>query len=185
MALDGIFLHCLQREIADGAVGDRVDKIHQPTKEEIVLTLRGRSGAKKLLLSCRPDSARVHFTDYAPENPARPPMFTMLLRKLLQGARLDDVTQPGLERVLELHFSGTNELGDRVTYRLVIEILSRYANILLLDGNGKIIDCIRRMTGETGNRRLLPGVDYTLPPPQDKLNILTEDLDAITHRLQT
>lgn len=85
MALDGIFLHCLQREIADGAVGDRVDKIHQPTKEEIVLTLRGRSGAKKLLLSCRPDSARVHFTDYAPENPARPPMFTMLLRKLLQG----------------------------------------------------------------------------------------------------
>ena len=107
-------------------------------------------------------------------------MFTMLLRKLLQGARLDDVTQPGLERVLELHFTGTNELGDRVTYRLVIEILSRYANILLLDGNGKIIDCIRRMTGETGNRRLLPGVDYTLPPPQDKLNILTEDLDTIT-----
>ena len=112
-------------------------------------------------------------------------MFTMLLRKLLQGARLDDVTQPGLERVLELHFTGTNELGDRVTYRLVIEILSRYANILLLDGNGKIIDCIRRMNGETGNRRLLPGVDYTLPPPQDKLNILTEDLDTITHRLQT
>lgn len=185
MALDGIFLHCLQREIADGAVGDRVDKIHQPTKEEIVLTLRGRSGAKKLLLSCRPDSARVHFTDYAPENPAKPPMFTMLLRKLLQGARLDDVTQPGLERVLELHFTGTNELGDRVTYRLVIEILSRYANILLLDGNGKIIDCIRRMNGETGNRRLLPGVDYTLPPPQDKLNILTENLDAITQRLQT
>ena len=95
------------------------------------------------------------------------------------------MTQPGLERVLELHFTGTNELGDRVTYRLVIEILSRYANILLLDGNGKIIDCIRRMTGETGNRRLLPGVDYTLPPPQDKLNILTEDLDTITHRLQT
>lgn len=95
------------------------------------------------------------------------------------------MTQPGLERVLELHFTGTNELGDRVTYRLVIEILSRYANILLLDGNGKIIDCIRRMTGETGNRRLLPGVDYTLPPPQDKLNILTEDLDAITQRLQT
>ena len=87
MALDGIFLHCLQREIADGAVGDRVDKIHQPTKEEIVLTLRGRSGAKKLLLSCRPDSARVHFTDYAPENPARPatgvccPGWTTLYRR--------------------------------------------------------------------------------------------------------
>lgn len=184
MALDGIFLHCLQQEIAAGAIGTRVDKIHQPTKEEVVLTLRGRSGSKKLLLSCRPDSARVHFTEYAPENPAKPPMFTMLLRKLLQGARLEAVTQPGLERVLELHFIGTNELGDRVAYRLVIEILSRYANILLLDGVGRIIDCIRRMSGETGNRRLLPGVDYVLPPPQDKMNLLTADLAEIAERIK-
>ena len=95
MALDGIFLHCLQREIADGAVGDRVDKIHQPTKEEIVLTLRGRSGAKKLLLSWRPDSARVQFTDYAHVYPAQPPRYTMQLRTQQKGTRLGVVIQPG------------------------------------------------------------------------------------------
>ena len=185
MALDGIFLHHLRNEIADGALGSRIDKIHQPSKEEVILTMRSREGSKKLLLSCRPDSARIHFTEFAPENPAKPPMFTMLLRKLLQGARLDDVVQHSLERVLELHLAGTNELGDKTKYVLIIEIMSRYSNIILTDSEGKIIDSVRRITGEQSSvRTILPGVSYVAPPPQDKLDIFTSSKEEIEERMR-
>lgn len=185
MALDGIFLHHLRNEIEDGALGSRIDKIHQPSKEEVILTMRSREGSKKLLLSCRPDSARIHFTEFAPENPAKPPMFTMLLRKLLQGARLDGVVQHSLERVLELHFAGTNELGDKTKYVLIIEIMSRYSNIILTDADGKIIDSVRRITGEQSSvRTILPGVSYVAPPPQDKLDIFTASSVEIAQRMQ-
>lgn len=185
MALDGIFLHHLRNEIEDGALGSRIDKIHQPSKEEVILTMRSREGSKKLLLSCRPDSARIHFTEFAPENPAKPPMFTMLLRKLLQGARLDDVVQHSLERVLELHFAGTNELGDKTKYVLIIEIMSRYSNIILTDADGKIIDSVRRITGEQSSvRTILPGVSYVAPPPQDKLDIFTASSAEIAQRMK-
>lgn len=185
MALDGIFLHHLRNEIEDGALGSRIDKIHQPSKEEVILTMRSREGSKKLLLSCRPDSARVHFTEFAPENPAKPPMFTMLLRKLLQGARLDSVVQHSLERVLELHFAGTNELGDKTKYVLIIEIMSRYSNIILTDADGKIIDSVRRITGEQSSvRTILPGVSYVAPPPQDKLDIFTASSAEIAQRMK-
>lgn len=185
MALDGIFLHHLRNEIANGAIGSRIDKIHQPSKEEVILTMRSREGSKKLLLSCRADSARIHFTEFAPENPAKPPMFTMLLRKLLQGARLDDVVQHSLERVLELHFAGTNELGDKTKYVLIIEIMSRYSNIILTDSDGKIIDSVRRITGEQSSvRTILPGVSYVAPPPQDKLDIFTASVAEIADRMR-
>lgn len=185
MALDGIFLHHLRNEIEDGALGSRIDKIHQPSKEEVILTMRSREGSKKLLLSCRPDSARIHFTEFAPENPAKPPMFTMLLRKLLQGARLDSVVQHSLERVLELHFAGTNELGDKTKYVLIIEIMSRYSNIILTDADGKIIDSVRRITGEQSSvRTILPGVSYVAPPPQDKLDIFSASSAEIAQRMQ-
>ena len=86
MALDGIFLYHLKNEIADFAIDSRVDKIHQPSKDEIVINLRSRQGSKKLLLSCNADSARIHFTEFPPENPSKPPMFCLLLRKRLTGA---------------------------------------------------------------------------------------------------
>lgn len=185
MALDGIFLHHLRNEIAAFAVGARVEKIHQPSKEEVLLSLRTRSGSRKLLLSCRGDSARVHFTDFAPENPAKPPMFTMLLRKLLQGAWLDSVEQESLERVLKLNFTGTNELGDKTCYALIIEIMSRYSNIILVDANGKIIDAVRRITDEQSRvRQILPGAVYTAPPAQDKLDIFSCSLSEIRKRME-
>lgn len=184
MALDGIFLYHLKNEIASFAVGSRVDKIHQPSREELIFTLRSRAGSRKLLLSCRGDSARVHFTEFAPENPAKPPMFTMLLRKLLQGARLDAVEQQSLERVLKFHFTGTNDLGDKTRYTLIIEIMSRYSNIILTDANEKIIDAVRRITGEQSSvRQILPGILYVSPPPQNKLDIFTCSLDEVRQRL--
>ena len=116
MALDGIFLYHLKNEIAQFAIDSRVDKIHQPSKDEIIINLRSRQGSKKLLLSCNADAARIHFTEFPPENPAKPPMFCLLLRKRLTGAWVTDIEQDNLERILKINFSGTDELGDKTSY---------------------------------------------------------------------
>lgn len=184
MALDGIYLHHLKSEISSFAVGSRIEKIHQPSREELVLSLRSREGAKKLLLSCRADSARIHFTEYAPENPAKPPMLCMLLRKHLTGAKITAVSQDGLERIIRIDIDAFNELGDLVKFSLAVEIMGRYSNIILLNEQGKIIDALKRVDESKSHIRcILPGEDYVLPPGQNKLNILADDINCIKDRL--
>lgn len=145
MALDGIFLYHLKNEIAQFAIDSRVDKIHQPSKDEIIINLRSRQGSKKLLLSCNADAARIHFTEFPPENPAKPPMFCLLLRKRLAGAWVTDIEQDNLERILKINFSGTDELGDKTNYSLIIEIMGKYSNIIFVGKDGKIIDSMKRV----------------------------------------
>lgn len=184
MALDGIFLYHLKNEIKNFAVDSRVDKIHQPSKDEIVFTLRSREGSKKLLLSCNADSARIHFTDYPPENPAKPPMLCLLLRKRLTGAWVTSVEQDGLERVLRINFSGTDELGDKTSYSIIVEIMGKYSNIIFVDKDNKIIDAVKRVDENKSHiREILPSLTYTAPPKQDKLNIFKDDIDLIKKRI--
>ena len=140
MALDGIFLHLLSEELKEVILGAKVDKIHQTQKVELVFTMRTRSGAYRLLLSASGNAPRLHLTTHSIENPPKPPMLCMLLRKHLGGATLVDIQQVGLDRILKLVFSSVNELGDRVTRTLVIEIMAQYSNIILLDENDVIID---------------------------------------------
>lgn len=102
MALDGMFLYQLRQELAEKALDARVDRIHQPTREEIIIALRWKGGAGKLLLSANAGSPRIHFTGEAPENPKQPPMFCMLLRKHLGSARLVRIEQVGMDRILHL-----------------------------------------------------------------------------------
>lgn len=187
MALDGAFLRHLKKEITDRALGARVDKIYQPNKEELVFLLRTRQEAFKLLLSARANSPRIHFTQYAPENPKVPPMLCMLLRKRLSGAKLVEVRQPGLERLLYLDFDAANELGDKVRLSLVIEIMGKYSNIILVDGQGKIVDALKRVDEEMSSQRLVqPGLAYELPPAQNKPCMLEcqpeEIVEAIVHQ---
>ena len=187
MALDGAFLRHLKKEITDRALGARVDKIYQPNKEELVFLLRTRQEAFKLLLSARANSPRIHFTQYAPENPKVPPMICMLLRKRLSGAKLVEVRQPGLERLLYLDFDAANELGDKVRLSLVIEIMGKYSNIILVDGQGKIVDALKRVDEEMSSQRLVqPGLAYELPPAQNKPCMLEcqpeEIVEAIVHQ---
>lgn len=187
MALDGAFLRHLKKEITDRALGARVDKIYQPNKEELVFLLRTRQEAFKLLLSARANSPRIHFTKYAPENPKVPPMLCMLLRKRLSGAKLVEVRQPGLERLLYLDFDAANELGDKVRLSLVIEIMGKYSNIILVDGQGKIVDALKRVDEEMSSQRLVqPGLAYELPPAQNKPCMLEcqpeEIVEAIVHQ---
>lgn len=187
MALDGAFLRHLKKEITDRALGARVDKIYQPNKEELVFLLRTRQKVFKLLLSARANSPRIHFTQYAPENPKVPPMLCMLLRKRLSGAKLVEVRQPGLERLLYLDFDAANELGDKVRLSLVIEIMGKYSNIILVDGQGKIVDALKRVDEEMSSQRLVqPGLAYELPPAQNKPCMLEcqpeEIVEAIVHQ---
>jgi predicted ribosome quality control (RQC) complex YloA/Tae2 family protein len=180
MALDGIFLRHLRRELEQTALHAKVDKIYQPNREELVLSLRTRYDTYKLLLSARANSARAHFTTESIENPKQPPMLCMLLRKRLTSAKLVQVRQQDLERVLFLDFDGYNELGDLVRMTLAVEIMGRYSNVIFLDGEGKIIDSLKRVDEEMSSERLvLPGLPYRSPPPQNKLSILTVTSDQV------
>ncbi len=185
MALDGIFLYHLKNEISDFSVDSRVDKIHQPSRDELVITLRSREGSRRLLISCNADSARIHFTDFPPENPPKPPMFCLLLRKRLTGAWVTSIVQEDLERILRINFSGTDELGDKVSYALIVEIMGRYSNIIFVDKDNKIIDSVKRIDENKSQvREILPGLTYTAPPKQDKLNIFTCDTDVIREKIR-
>lgn len=186
MALDGILLNLAKKEILDGAQFSRVEKIHQPSREELVIHLRGKGGAKKLLLSVRANSPRIHFTQHAPENPATPPMFCMLMRKRLVNAALINVRQSELDRVLYIDFDATNEIGDRVKLTLSIEIMAKHSNIILFDEEGKIVDALKRVDlSQSTVRQILPGFRYTSPPPQNKLNILEHSTENIIEQIRT
>lgn len=186
MALDGIYLHLLKNEISEKLIGYRVDKIYQPSREELMFTFRTNDGNTKLLLSAKADCPRIQITNSHVENPKKPPMLTMLLRKLLGGARLVDIVQDGFERILTLVFDAKNDLGDPVTYRLVIEIMGRYSNIILIDSDDKIVECVKRIDAlKSSVREILPGLKYQLPPQQNKMNILTDSIDDIEHAISS
>ena len=175
MPLDALCLTAVAAEIRAAVQGGKIDKIYQPTRDEVVLYIRGPAGNVRLLLSANPGHPRAHLTERNRENPEQPPMFCMLLRKHLQGARILELNQPPLERILDFNLETLDELGDRVERRLVLEAMGRSANLLLLDGEGRIVDCTRRVDGDLakGQRQLLPGLFYRQPPTVDKLNPFT------------
>ena len=180
LALDGAFLFLLKHEILEKHKGSRIDKISQPSKDSFIFTFRGKNGTDKLLFSIRSDSPKIHFIGKAPENPATPPMLCMLFRKILTGARLNEITQNGLERSLCFNFDNYNELGDPVKYFLFAEIMGKHSNLILTHDNLKIIDALKRVDISMSSMRLvLPGLDYNDPPAQNKLNILTSSNDDI------
>ena len=175
MPLDALCLTAVAAELRAAVAGGKIDKLYQPTRDEVVLYVRGQGENVRLLLSANPGHPRANLTTLNRENPEQPPMFCMLLRKHLQGARILELNQPPLERILEFRLETLDELGDRVERRLVLEAMGRSANLLLLDGEGRIIDCIRRVDGDLGRgqRQLLPGLCYRQPPAPDKLNPFT------------
>ncbi len=175
MPLDAICLRAVVHELAEGAVGSRVEKVYQPERDEIILALRGVGGAKRLLLSASPNAPRMHFTDAARENPAAPPMFCMLLRKHIQGAKIAAITQPDLERMAVIELDTTDEMGVACKRYLQCELMGRFANLVLTDGEGRILDALRRVEGDVaeGKRQILPGLFYHMPPAQEgKISLL-------------
>jgi len=173
MALDGVFLSALRREIEERAAMCRIDKVYQPVRDELLISLRGPGRSLKLCLCAAADSPRAHFTEEKRENPAAPPMFCMLLRKHLTGARLIRVEQRDLERVLFLRFECMNELGDLLEKSLAVEIMGKHSNIVFVGHDGRIIDAARHVDASVSSRRqVLPGLIYEPPPAQDKLSLI-------------
>lgn len=181
MSIDGIFLNFLKNEIADFAIGAKVDKIYMPSKYELVLNLRTRTQTKKLFVSVSGNSPRINFTEFSPENPSTPPMICMLFRKQLSGATVKDVKQVGFDRVLMIELSATDEIGDKVERTLVVEIMAQYSNCILLDENGFIIDALKRVdSSKSSYREVLPHKQYVCPPVQNKLNITENSVSEIS-----
>lgn len=169
MPLDAVVVSALTAEIAEKITGGRIDKVQMPERDELLLSVRGGRENLRLLISSNVGSARIHFTRAAFENPAEPPMFCMLLRKHLVGARILSVTQPEHERLMVLELEARDELGVVSVKKLVAELMGRSSNIILVGQDGNIIDCARRMDfGGDAERRLLPGMIYRLPPRQNK-----------------
>lgn len=185
MPLDAFCLAGAAQEIRRAVQGGRIDKIYQPTRDVVVLLIRGLEGNVRLLLSANPGHPRAHLTQLSRENPAEPPMFCRLLRKHLTGARILAVEQPPAERLLDFHLEALDELGDRAERRLVLEAMGRSANLILLDGEGRITDCLRRVDGDLSRQRqVLPGLFYRQPPAPDKLNPLTASPEELRAALE-
>lgn len=184
MALDGITLGLVKNELRNYILGSKIDKIHQPSKNELVFILRTRNGGYRLYLSCDGQSPRVHLTRYNLENPKTPPMLCMLLRKRLCGATLVDIKQINNDRILIFEFDGTTEIGDKTKYYIICEIMGQRSNIIFCDNDYKIIDAVKRVDEEKSSvREILPGLKYELPPMQDKCNILTDDTNDIVNEI--
>ncbi|CAM3358649.1 NFACT RNA binding domain-containing protein [Paenibacillus lupini] len=179
MALDGIVIHALVEEL-QRCIGARIHKIHQPTNNELVFSIRGAGAQGKLLLSANPTYPRIHWTNATHVNPMEAPMFCMLMRKYCEGATIEAVRQVGRERIIHMDVRHRDELGDISFKTIVIEIMGRHSNIILLDpSTGTIHDGIHHVTPAISSFRIvMPGSRYTAPPDQgkvDPLDMMNED----------
>lgn len=175
MAFDAGMVAALAYELNTRLVGARVEKVHQPEKDEILLSLRTSGESLRLTISASVNNPRIHISAAVKENPPVPPMFCIMLRKYLSGAKISDVSQIGFERVIRLTFDGKDEMGFAKEVRLYHEIMGKYTNLIFTDGEDKIIGAIRTVDFTTSQKRqVLPGMRYELPPAQDKIDPLTE-----------
>lgn len=171
MAFDGFVTHQIVRELKHTILGGKTDKIHQPEKDEIIISFRTREGLFRLLLSAATSNPRVHLTEEPRENPLTAPLFCMILRKHLAGAKLKSVSQIGFDRILEFTFECYTEMGDLTEKKLIVEVMGKHSNIILVQNDNKIIDSIKHIDFTTSAvRQILPGLIYELPPLQDKLS---------------
>ncbi len=185
MPMDGLTLGFAAREIHAAMAGGRIDKITQPEKDAIVLTVRAGSTNYKLLLCASPNNARLHFTNQSFSNPLEPPMFCMLLRKQLLSGRILGVKQIAGDRVIHIDIDTVDEMGDHVLRRLVLEIMGRHSNLILTDGENRILDAARHVSFDMSRvRQVQPGLPYLPPPAQDKLDPVHVDGENLLTYLQ-
>ncbi|NOU84972.1 DUF814 domain-containing protein [Paenibacillus sp. LMG 31460] len=179
MALDGLVLHAIVHEL-QACVGGRINKIHQPTENDVIMHIRAQGKNVKLLLSANPTYPRVQITEQSSLNPMDAPMFCMLLRKHCESGVIESVEQIGMERVIRLQIRHRDELGDMSTKQIIVEIMGRHSNIILLDpATESILDGIHHVTPAISSYRIvMPGSKYVTPPEQDKQNPLEADASS-------
>ena len=181
MPLDAICLQAVVEELRPQLLNLRIDKAQQPARDQVILLLRGN---KRLLLNAGANAPRIQLTETARDNPAEPPMFCMLLRKHLVGARVADITQPLLERLVRLELDITDDFGQPGKRTLVLEAMGRRSNLILLDGEGRIIDCMRRVDADmSAQRQVLPGLYYEPPASVGRLPVTEESEEGFRQKL--
>lgn len=187
MSFDGFFLHHLTKELQDELLYGRIQKVNQPFEHELVLTIRNNRKNYKLLLSAHPVFGRLQITKTDFQNPQTPNTFTMIMRKYLQGAVIENITQIENDRVLEIAFSNKNEIGDNIKVTLVVEIMGKHSNIILIDKDeSKIIESIKHIGfSQNSYRTILPGSTYIAPPKTDAKNPFTVSDKKLFEILQT
>ncbi|MBE0068330.1 Rqc2 family fibronectin-binding protein [Thermoanaerobacterium thermosaccharolyticum] len=185
MALDGMTLYGIICELRNKLLGGKIDKIYQPEKDEIIISIRNIGNNYKLLISANVNFPRIYLTDENKENPINPPMFCMLLRKYLQSGKIVNIYQRGFDRVVFIDVESRDELEKEVVKTLVVEIMGRYSNIILIDKESNIIvDSIKRVYQDMSKiREVVPGIRYELPPSQNKLNIQNFRKEDLTRAL--
>jgi predicted ribosome quality control (RQC) complex YloA/Tae2 family protein len=177
MAFDTLVVKKIVSELSEKLILGRIDKIYQPEKDELLLIIRTKTENLRLVLSASSNNPRVHFTDKNKENPLTAPMFCMLLRKHIQGGRIVSISQPEYERIIVIEIESRNELGDLTQKFLIAEITGRNSNIILCDDNYRIIDSAKHIDFlQSSVRQILPGGQYIFPPKQDKIPILSDDI---------
>ena len=183
MPLDGLTLGFIARELQGLLAGARIERVTQPEKDMLLLTLRNGGKNHKLILSASPSFARAHLTEGQFVNPLNAPMFCMLMRKHLTGGKIETIRQLSGDRVLLIEISAQDELGVMHPYQLYLEAMGRHSNLTLVR-DGHIIDAIRHVTDDMSRvRQALPGLEFTLPPAQDKLAPEEADAERLLHRL--
>ncbi len=171
MSYDGFVTHAVAHELNHIIAGGKIDKVHQPERDEIILQIRTQTGTHRLLLSANASHPRVHLTRISQENPMTPPMLCMLMRKHFQGNKILQITQEGFDRILRIETEGRNEMGDLCRRYIVVEIMGRHSNIILLDENNRIMDSAKHVDFTVSAvRQILPGLFYEAPPAQEKLS---------------
>ncbi len=187
MSFDGFFLHHLTKELQDELLYGRIQKVNQPFEHELVLTIRNNRKNYKMLLSAHPVFGRLQITKTDFQNPQTPNTFTMIMRKYLQGAVIENITQIENDRVLEIAFSNKNEIGDNIKVTLVVEIMGKHSNIILIDkAESKIIESIKHIGfSQNSYRTILPGSTYIAPPKTDAKNPFTVSDEKLFEILQT
>lgn len=178
MAFDTIVLKCITEELKNSIIGARVEKIYQPEKDEVELRIRSFSDSHRLLISAGAANPRIHFSSQSKSNPDTPPMFCMLMRKHLISGKITNISTPGLDRILMIDIESYNELGDLTVKHLIAEIMGRNSNIILTDENMRVIDSVKHIDFSMSSvRQILPGTQYSPPPSQDKLPILSDETE--------
>ncbi len=185
MPMDGVMLGFMTRELNEKLAGGRVDKVTQPERDELILTIRNKGENHMLLVSASANSARMHLTREKKNNPLEPPTFCMLMRKHVLGAKVLEIRQIEGDRIAEIDFEALDEMGDYVVRTLVCEFMGKYSNLILTQNGGKIIDSVLRVTDDISRvREVLPGLMYQRPPQQGKLNFAALEPDALAKRLR-
>ncbi len=180
MALDTLVIKAITDELSEKLENGRIDKIHQPERDEISIHVRTYSENYRLVISASPSYPRIHFSARQKENPVSPPMFCMLLRKHLSSGKIVKISQTDFERIIRFDIESYNELGDLTQKHLIAELMGRNSNIILTDENMKIIDSARHVDfTQSSVRQVLPGCTYVAPPKQDKIPILSEEIKNV------